>query len=111
MYLGKFLLLLKYDHLSISLSLMFISKQDNFLDPHIVPVTDPVSLCEQFNCKHVCICLKRDKEAVASVAYIGSYYSCKTYLFLFFLLPAGCHFSSRESEKHKIKLVWPYQTS
>ena len=74
------LLLLKYSHLSISLSLMFI------------PVTDPVSLCEQFSCKHVCICLKRDKEAepptirtVASVACIGSY--CYPF-FSFFFLPA-----------------------
>ncbi len=46
-----------------TVSHIHISKQENFLDPHNVPVTAPVSLCEQFNCRHVCIYLKRDTEA------------------------------------------------
>ena len=36
---------------------------------------------------------------------------CALYLLhkkiFFFFLPVGCHFSSGETEKHKIKLVWP----
>ncbi len=49
-----------------------ISKQENFLDPHNVPVTAPVSLCEQFNCRHVCIYLKRDKGAEPPTRTVAS---------------------------------------
>ena len=61
-------LLLKYDPKleGETISHVYISKQENFLDPHSVPVTAPVSLCEQFSCKHVCIYLKRGKEAEPS---------------------------------------------
>ena len=36
-----------------------ISKTGNFHDPHVVPPVAPVSVCEQFNCMHVCIFLRR----------------------------------------------------
>ena len=56
-------LLLKYDKLEgETISHVYISKQENFLDPNSVPVTAPVSLCEQFSCNYVCIYLKRDEE-------------------------------------------------
>ena len=46
------------------ISLMFISASKKTFS--IIPVTAPVSLCEQFSCKHVCIYLKRGKEAEPS---------------------------------------------
>ena len=35
-----------------------ISKDGNFSDPHDVPPSAPVRLCDQFKCMHVCIYLK-----------------------------------------------------
>ena len=55
-----------------TVSHIHISKQENFLDPHNVPVTAPVSLCEQFNCRHVCIYLKRDTEAQPPTRTVAS---------------------------------------
>ena len=76
------LLLLKYDHLSIS---------------HVYSVTDPVSLCEQFSYKHVCICLKRDKEVepptTRTVASVALYYYSFLSSFFFFFFPPACRVS------------------
>ena len=43
-----------------TISHIHISKNGNFQDPHVVPAVAPVSVCEQFNCMHVCIFLRRD---------------------------------------------------
>ena len=32
-----------------------IASTEKFIDPHVVPIDAPVSICEQFNCIHVCI--------------------------------------------------------
>ena len=32
-----------------------ISKTEKFIDPVIIPIDAPISLCEQFGCYHVCI--------------------------------------------------------
>ena len=55
-----------------TISHVHISKKENFLDPHVVPVTAPVSLCEQFGCMHVCIFLKRDKEVSLPTRTVAS---------------------------------------
>ena len=39
-----------------------ICKEGGFTDPHDVPVSAPVSLCEQFGCMHVCIYLQARQE-------------------------------------------------
>ncbi len=41
-----------------TISHIHISRNENFLDPHVVDATAPVSICHQFTCMHVCIFLR-----------------------------------------------------
>ena len=43
-----------------------ISKDEKFIDPHIVPVDAPVSLCDQFSCANVCIFISADSAEAAT---------------------------------------------
>ena len=55
-----------------TISHVHISKEESFVDPHVVPLTAPVLLCEQFGCLHACIFLKRDMEVEPPTRTVAS---------------------------------------